>query len=284
MGKYVILLTACINPDGMSFTKLTNPDERKRQYADALLYYLTHTSLPIVFAENSNTDISHLFTDQFSGGRLEILTFQGNKNKTKGKGYGEAEIIEYAMNHSQMIDNTSCIIKITGRLIVENIQSIIDERSLLKLNQSVQCTILSKFSYADSRLMIVPVAFMKCFLARKSQIDDSKKMIFEEVLLDTIKEVKAYYYFPFTKEPQIVGMSGTTGEVYQQSPQHSFKDRMLYLKYQLWIVIHYPEYSLQRLSWPKFFGIQILYMLMSFFYYVYRIRIGFNRNNKLDHE
>ncbi len=260
MNKYVILLTACINPDGMAFTKLTNPDERKKQYVDTLQYYLVHSSLPIVFAENSNTDISHLFEDQLFGGRLEILSFNGNNNKKRGKGYGEAEIIDYAMKHSHIIDDTCCLVKITGRLIVQNIQKIVESRRFWNLNESIQCSVNSKFSYADSRLIIAPMTFIQQFLTRKSQIDDSKNMIFEDVFLNTIREVNTYYYFPFSVEPQIIGMSGSTGEVYQQS-QHSHNNRLSYFRYQLWIVVHHPEYSLKRLTSFQVFIIRLTYYI-----------------------
>ena len=36
--KRVLLLTACINCDGMPFTNLNNAETRKRQYIDALLF------------------------------------------------------------------------------------------------------------------------------------------------------------------------------------------------------------------------------------------------------
>ena len=39
MGKStVILLTACISPDGMAYTALQDSNERKRQYIDAIKF------------------------------------------------------------------------------------------------------------------------------------------------------------------------------------------------------------------------------------------------------
>ena len=57
-NKYVIVLTACINPGKMIHTSLTDVDIRRRQYEDALEFYLLQTDYPIVFVENSGTDIS----------------------------------------------------------------------------------------------------------------------------------------------------------------------------------------------------------------------------------
>ena len=89
-NKYVIVLTACINPGKMIHTSLTDVDIRRRQYEDALEFYLLQTDYPIVFVENSGTDISGDFRKFVDCGRLEFVTFQGNEefDRKKGKGYG----------------------------------------------------------------------------------------------------------------------------------------------------------------------------------------------------
>jgi hypothetical protein len=88
--EYILLLTACINPDGMPFTCLADVGVRKKQYIEALNFYLKNTTRKIVFVENSGTDISSSFKD-FQH-RIEFLCFDGNLcfDKRKGKGYGEA--------------------------------------------------------------------------------------------------------------------------------------------------------------------------------------------------
>ena len=104
-NKYVIVLTACINPGKMIHTSLTDVDIRRRQYEDALEFYLLQTDYPIVFVENSGTDISGDFRKFVDCGRLEFVTFQGNEefDRKKGKGYGEALILEYALEHSLFV-------------------------------------------------------------------------------------------------------------------------------------------------------------------------------------
>ena len=53
---------------------------------------------------------------------FEWISFQGNTTKTqeKGKGYGEGEIIEYAINHSQLLAKSKMLMKLTGRFYVKN--------------------------------------------------------------------------------------------------------------------------------------------------------------------
>ena len=231
--KFVILLTACINPGGMSFTKLIEPNERMSQYINALKFYLTHTVIPIVFVENSKTDISYLFENEIRCKRLEMFTFQGENNLERGKGYGEAEIIEYAINNSTIINKDSSVIKITGRLIVNNISSLINQLLLGILPQSsVICVFNSDLTTADSRIIIAPCNFYKLFLKNKNQINDSNMIFFEHILSNAIKKQKKYCYFPFIKEPEIIGVSGSTGTEYTIE-EMSFKSKLLYLQYRL---------------------------------------------------
>ena len=75
----ILLLTGCINANGMSFTALSNLEERKRQYISAIRYYISNTNFQIVFSENSGTDISPLFQEVIDSGRMEYLTFNGNQ-------------------------------------------------------------------------------------------------------------------------------------------------------------------------------------------------------------
>ena len=56
--RIVILLTACVNPNGMSKTVLQDVELRRKQYVNALNFYLQETSLPICFVENTGFDMS----------------------------------------------------------------------------------------------------------------------------------------------------------------------------------------------------------------------------------
>src|SRR5215217_4279349 len=135
--KPLILLTGCINPNGMTFTKLQDPEKRKSQYLDSIRYYLNHTENLIVFVENSGTDISEEFQNSEDKKRLEIITFFGNNfDRHIGKGYGEMMILKHAFQHSVLIQECVSIFKITGRYKLLNIKSI------LKSYQKHTCNIM----------------------------------------------------------------------------------------------------------------------------------------------
>lgn len=231
----ILLLTGCINPDGMAYTALSNKEERKRQYINAIKFYLTNTNYPIVFAENSGTDIGHLFTDDLKSSRLETLTFSGNKEKYRGKGYGECEIIQYALDHSSIIcsNKNERIAKITGRLIISNIRTIVCLHQILSSKRTTLCAINSELSFPDSRIVIASKDFFRLFLKSKDKINDTQGYYFEHALCDSIKEEKQYPFSPFFIPPHIEGTSGSTGKDYCSENKKGIKYFYKYFKYAL---------------------------------------------------
>ena len=228
--EIVILLTGCINPNGMSFTTLTDVNERQTQYFHAIQYYLRNTHCNIVFCENSNTDIRSHFNSNIFKNRLEILTFLGNQDKQRGKGYGEAEIIEYALQHSLLMHKNTIIIKITGRLIINNINTIL--KSLKHQERDfISCIIHSDFKFADSRIICATSTFYKEFLNNKNMINDNNGVYFEHALCFSVLN-SSITYIPFIEEPLIIGESGSTGVKYQSYLPNK-KQRLLYKCYSL---------------------------------------------------
>lgn len=226
--RYVILLTACINPGGMPFTVLTDTSERLRQYCAALDFYLRETTLPIVFCENTLYDFSEDYKQYIETGRLEYITFNGNNfDKSKGKGYGEAIIMEEAFRRSHFIKQCDFVVKITGRLIVRNISFLIRDNSRM-ITPTIQ-TFSPNNNMIDSRAFIVPKEFIiNDFLSRKEQICDSKRYYFEHLLYDTLVSRHSFVYIPFLKVPVIEGMSGSTGNEYKPAAKYFDETRFAF--------------------------------------------------------
>lgn len=214
--KTIILLTACVNPAGMAYTVLQDSEKRLLQYIIALKFYLSKTDLPIVFCENTNYDISNYFEKEIKEKRLEILTFDGNNfDKGKGKGYGEALIIDHAIRNSKFINQSDRIIKITGRLIIENIVNLVRGA---KINTCIYADIIgSDNNVCCSICFISPVSFLKdYFLPDIESLNDSQNYYFEHLLFEKCKSWKSggykwkEFYFPIL----IKGQSGSTGKEY----------------------------------------------------------------------
>lgn len=216
MNDVVLLLTACINPNGMSYTVIQNTELRKKQYMESLFFYLTHTQYKIVFVENSNTDISNLYKKEINEGRLECLTFDGNNyDRSLGKGYGEALILAHAYSHSMFISQCRYIAKITGRVIVKNVVELINSCSFDK--KGVYCELWLWEKNTNSVFFIAHKDFYPLFISQKKLINDSSKCYFEKILFQCISEWRKdirHKYSPFYLPIRLKGVSGSSGMVY----------------------------------------------------------------------
>ena len=132
----ILLLTATITPKaGVPNLKRTDPALRLQDYAKALEFYLSHVNQccdGIVFAENSNSDVSELkaLAEKFGvTDQVEFVVFDGLNYPTHfDRGYGEFKLLDHAMTHSQLIkqqEDRTVVWKSTGRYTVKNIAQII---------------------------------------------------------------------------------------------------------------------------------------------------------------
>lgn len=232
MARYTILLTACINPNGMSFTFLQDVVEREKQYIKAINYYLEHTKYNVVFCNNSGEDISGKIKSKTN--RFECLAFYGNDyDRELGKGYGEMLILKYALANSQFIKKTDYIIKITGRLIVPNLIQSIRTTNLIWLFMKGKIyfsAINRKLKIIDSRCLIAHKYFFEELILSAEELNDTKGYYFEHLLFDMIfrldLQLKICLFYPTLK---FSGISGSTGVEYY-SDDKSLYEQLLDLR------------------------------------------------------
>lgn len=216
-NEFLILLTCCVNPKDMVYTKIKDQKTRVEQYYKAFDFYLTFTPYKILIVENTLFNIDSKY---IQNNRIEYLTFDGNNfDRSLGKGYGEALIIDYAIKNSVFINKNKKlnIIKITGRLMVLNIIKHVDQfRKKYRKNQILIDTNL-KFDLVYSHFFIANYNFFaNYFLQNKEIINDSLKIYFERVLLISLKKyIDEGNFYEVLKRPILVdGISGSTGEKY----------------------------------------------------------------------
>lgn len=238
--KYVIFLTACVNPDGMANTLHTDCRQRAEEYKEALRFYLQKTKLSIVFCENTLCDMSDEFSSYIASGRLEYLTFDGNHyDKRRGKGVGEVEIMEYAFLHSKLLQDGDHIVKITGRLKVLNIRWLIAVRRMFG-DDYIQLRISEDGEFTQSQFFIAPINFLrKYFTPLGKMIDDRKNYYFEHALGQSIKLQKEFRIIPFFSFPLIFGISGTFGTCYKI--KYTLLERLYYVKYSIYKCIIFDD-------------------------------------------
>ena len=129
---YPLLLTATIQPHSSKQLVLLDPEKRYKQYIDNLLRFVFESNFTeFVFCENSMYDLQHIYTikqlAENIGKKVEILQFAGDAAKTEHftRAYGDQEIMEYAIHHSELINNAQWFYKVTGRYWITNINTIL---------------------------------------------------------------------------------------------------------------------------------------------------------------
>lgn len=213
-NKICILLTACVNPNGMQQTILQDASIRLQQYKDALNFYLSITEVPIVVVENTDTDFSIGLKKYIYEGRLEFLTFNGNDfEKKRGKGYGESIILNYAFLKSKILRQSKYVVKITGRLKIKNISSIVNTKFTILDN--VCRSIFYKNRFIKTTAFLIKAETLRRFAENDGlKCDDSKGLFFEYMLHDFLAKEHNVLFIPYITPPQIVGISGTHNKPY----------------------------------------------------------------------
>ena len=216
----VLLITASILPQDKRYTKLQNPQYRLQQYIDCLKFYIMETDIKqIVLCDNSAYDFQkkELFLlAEKNNKELEILQFVGDKNgiDNQGKGYGEGEIVKYALRNSYLLKKADFFIKVTGRIRITNIDTIV--RKLKPDNMYFNKNLNAEKNINTIIFCISKKEYIKWFLDAYKQVCDRKGVYIEHIVNNIIYNNKLKINnLPFY--PELVGESGTTGEIYRRA-------------------------------------------------------------------
>ena len=110
----IVLVTGTLVPRENVFAlQLVDRDKRIGEYAESLKKLMVAKSVDkVVFCENSGDEqaVEKLREQLYDGkpeNKLEILSFQGDGDKVAkyGKGYGEGQVIKYALHNSRFLKN-----------------------------------------------------------------------------------------------------------------------------------------------------------------------------------
>lgn len=138
-----------------------------------------------------------------------------------GKGYGEGEIIRFALTHSAYLKDASCFTKCTAKLWVANYQKCMlqwNNKFLFKAYFSNVFSLKpSKLEYIDTRFyMIDKTIYMNFFSNAHLLANGSNKVIIEEEFLRIVLQEK-FSHILFRDPPVICGVGGGSGLYYKNS-------------------------------------------------------------------
>lgn len=213
-----MLVTGCVRPvEGQAYLALKDTAERLRQYRESLVYYFQNTNFKcVIFCENSGYpfDLKELeYLAGNTGKEFEALTFIGDSEATRirGKGYGEGEIVAHALEHSRWAGDIRSFVKVTGRLIVRNLEDI---RRRLDASRFYINRLLIRNSpdTLDTRLYAIPNdLYRRHFLDLHKTVTVVRPL--ERVFMErAIQEKVAFHCFP--RYPEFRGVCGGDGMVY----------------------------------------------------------------------
>ena len=233
----VLLLTGAIDIKGLKVpsTTIVDANERLSQYLSSIEYAITHykSISQIVFCENTNfaCDYSLLAEKAIKNGKnLEILSFKGDYTKIqqKGKGYGEGEIIKYALKKSEILMRCEVFFKLTGRLIIKNMDKIVattpSESSFIyhpKTIYKIPKDHIETFFYKVNKNL-----YLKYLINAYEGVDESRFHYLEHVFYEQLSFLELQ---SFKIAPQITGFSGTSGDPYESGTKETIFENINYL-------------------------------------------------------
>lgn len=233
LNDICVLVTSCIAPNqNIIGLELIDSAQRKKQYIEALCYLANQTRIKkIVYCDNSNIDIS-LDVKKYISERtdldIEWLRYREEPSDIVrfGKGYGEGDIIKYAINNSKVLRNTKWMAKVTGRLAVQNLNQIIKRIEDDDIYIDIRKT--NGKDEADTRFYIVKTdVYKKKFIDIYKKVRDRDGIFLEHVFAEELKK-NMVVRKAIKPSPIICGISGSTGFLYKK-PE---------LKYVIWNKIY----------------------------------------------
>lgn len=225
----LLILTATITPppDAAQLAR-TDPNIRLNDYRKALEFYLSCLAdgkiSGLVFAENSASDISelqNLCREYDVIEQTEFISFAGlDYPSAYGRGYGEFKMIDYVMEHSQLIQKLpaqASIWKVTGRYIIRNFENVIKTRPS-DSDLYCQCRNIPMY-WIDLYVLCwnkrgYDVILKNIYqLIREDNVAVSAEKVFRNIVDDRSSNIKVVKRFRTI--PELEGIRGVDNQTYQ---------------------------------------------------------------------
>jgi len=234
MAAPCVILTATIAVKDVSFTLRTDTATRLADYKQAFLKWVNNPSVQsLVLVENSGFDLKEFqeIADSVPDKKIELLSFTCPAFDGRlGKGYGESFCLEYAAQHSKLLNMSQHYLKVTGRYYLRNARFFLD---FIGQNPDVDvvCDLTKNLTWADSRVFGGKTKFLEQYLRPlRSSINDSAHVYIEHVLARAIlMQIGNSGKWELPPElPDIEGISATINASYQVNYFKALARRQLY--------------------------------------------------------
>ncbi len=241
MFDIAVLLTATIKISNKELVKRNQTSVRLKDYQESLRLWLNKqdTVKKIVFAENSGYDLTSLRViaeeENPHGKQVEFLSASSIDLMGRGIGLGEIEIMNYAVQNSKLLSTSSHFAKVTGRVFVKNIDSLL---KCVPQDAHMVSLFSENLSYVDSVLIMFESAFYSREISGYATgllRDSIGRVDFEQAIARAFHVAMSqnYRWYPFSIMPVFSGMSGTKNVSYgsRYSAWNSFLNTRLRRKF-----------------------------------------------------
>lgn len=249
-----ILITSCAKASA-NYTALKDQNIRIELTIHAINEWLKiNSSLKIVVCDGSGINFSARLQKEFPLAQIEFIHFKNNYKLVKvyGKGYGEGQIVEYALKKSKYLRDSSFFAKCTAKLVVKNFMEVMEQWNgtfifdAKFINVGIIRNLLGLVSVSRINLILVDTRFyivdkkkyLKFFSKSHLDVRDSKRYILEHAFRDVIlsRNIRNFMLsFPFV----IDGVSGTSGKSYRKNNLFSYLKKCLHRQ----IIRKHPLYK-----------------------------------------
>jgi len=215
----ILVTTATRPPEGIPFLAMTNASTRALTAKASVFFFAAQGARRIVIADATDTlllnadDLSML--DQL-GVKVEQLAYRQDdaRIKQRGKGYGEGELIRFALRTSLLLQQSDHFFKCTGKVYCRNfpaIRQLIEKHKVSGIFWRWIGDGTALMPWADARFYFTSRAFAEshlipAYLRTEDSTSAAEYHLFN-ALNETCRQGKAL-------RPLLTGFAGGSGEQY----------------------------------------------------------------------
>jgi hypothetical protein len=227
-----ILITSSITPHDTG-VKLSDPQKRLFHAIEAIEHWIrVAPRAKFVLCDGSNYDFQPIARERFPKNDIECLRYQNDQSKIAvyGRGYGEGEIVKFALEHSAYLRASDAFAKCSSKLWVENFAECLNEwqgdclfSGVFKNTFSIIKPI--EMIQVDTRFYIMSNDFyIKNLVYAHRKIGVSEGFGLEDSFHQALRKINKEKYL-FSVPPVIKGVGGGTGKYYKSTWLRVLKEK-----------------------------------------------------------